>query len=105
MKIKIKNGNLFFLNNEAFWGFIKDQHGNHGGVYIIIAVENGMRKPINRFLGADTVGVLNIGKASSFIDRVIDLKKSMAPEYKGTAHICGRRYKANPNIAKLFLLR
>jgi len=26
----------------------------------------------------------------------------MAPEYKGTAHICGRRYKANPNIAKLF---
>jgi len=43
-------GNLYLFNNEALWDLIKEQHGNHGGVYKIIAVEDGKRKPINRFL-------------------------------------------------------
>lgn len=93
---------LFLLNNTDFWVLINDKHSTRGGVYKIIAVEDGIRKPINRFLGTDPEGVLYIGKATSFVDRVINLKKSIASEYKGTSHICGRRYKANPNIAKLF---
>ncbi|MBI3720487.1 MAG: hypothetical protein HY252_18060 [Sphingobacteriales bacterium] len=93
---------LLLLNDSNFWNSINERHNQNGGVYKIIAVRNETRIPINRFLGADIEGVLYIGKATSFIDRVIELKKSIAPEYNGTGHICGRRYKANPNIAKQF---
>jgi hypothetical protein len=93
---------LIKFSDKSFWEQIKNRHGENGGVYKIIAVINGQRQPINRFLGADNLGVLYIGKATSFIDRVINLKKSISPEYNGTSHICGRRYKSNPNIAKKF---
>jgi hypothetical protein len=93
---------LLKINSQDFWEHINNQHQQNGGVYKIIAVRNGERVPVNRFLGTDVNGVLYIGKATSFIDRVIELKKSIAPDYNGTGHICGRRYKANPNIVKLF---
>jgi hypothetical protein len=93
---------LLLFSDKDFWKFINDRHAVKGGVYKIIAIRDGQRIPVNRFLGTDNEGVLYIGKATSFIDRVIDLKKSIAPDYNGTAHICGRRYKSNPNIAKLF---
>ena len=92
---------LLFKDND-FGKLVNDRHTTKGGVYKIIAVREGKRIPINRFLGTDDNGVLYIGKATSFIERVIDLKKSISPDYNGTAHICGRRYKANPNIGKLF---
>lgn len=88
--------------HEHFWNLIHDRHGNKGGVYKIIAVRDGAPIPVNRFLGTDEEGVLYIGKATSFVQRVIHLKQSIAPNYNGTAHICGRRYKSNSNIAKLF---
>jgi len=94
--------NLVRLADPDLWNSINRQHQATGGVYKIIAIRNGLRQPINRFLGIDKNGVLYIGKATSFIDRVIDLKKSISPDYNGKAHICGRRYKSNPNIAKLF---
>ena len=93
---------LLLFSDPDFWKLINEQHSVKGGVYKIIAVRDGQRIPINRFLGTDNKGVLYIGKATSFIDRVIDLKKSISPDYNGTAHICGRRYKSNPNIAKFF---
>jgi hypothetical protein len=44
-------------------------------------------------LGCDKEGILYIGKASSFLDRVIGLKKSLSPEYISSEHECGYRYK------------
>lgn len=93
---------LLLFDDKTFWQLINDRHAEKGGVYKIIAVRDGHRVPINRFLGTDNDGVLYIGKATSFINRVIELKRSIASDYNGTTHICGRRYKSNPNIAKLF---
>ena len=94
--------NLLQIADEKFWDNIQKRHQDKGGVYKIIAVRNGQRIPINRFLGTDNEGVLYIGKAISFVDRVIELKKSIDPDYNGTGHICGRRYKSNPKIAEQF---
>jgi hypothetical protein len=93
---------LFQISDHTFWDAIHNRHSSRGGVYRVIAVENGKRISINRFLDTDHDGVLYIGKAVSFLDRVIALKKSVLPDYRGSSHICGRRYKANPNIAKKF---
>ena len=93
---------LFQFSDENFWSLIHTAHSTDGGVYKIVAFKDGQRIPVNRFLGTDKDGVLYIGRATSFINRVIDLKKSISPDYKGTAHICGRRYKSNPNIATFF---
>lgn len=92
---------LLFADN-TFWDSINERHQQKGGVYKIIAVADGKRVPINRFLGTDNEGVLYIGKATSFLDRVLDLKKSLSPAYNSGAHICGRRYKSLPKIAQHF---
>ena len=94
--------NLLQLADKDLWNKINAQHQIRGGVYKIIAVQNGQRVTINRFLGSDHSGVLYIGKATSFLDRVIDFKKTISPDYNGQAHICGRRYKSNPSIAIKF---
>lgn len=93
---------LLQIADKGFSDSINHRHQSKGGVYKIIAVRNGQRQSINRFLGTDSEGVLYIGKATSFLDRVVDLKKSISPDYNGSAHICGRRYKSNPNIARQF---
>jgi hypothetical protein len=93
---------LLLFADAAFWNSINERHEQRGGVYKIIAVSGGKRVPVNRFLGTDNEGVLYIGKATSFLDRVLDLKKSLSPSYNSNAHICGRRYKSLPNIAKHF---
>lgn len=94
--------NLIRIADDDFWFIINDRFQTSGGIYKIIAVREGKRQTINRFLGTDLEGILYIGKAESFLDRVINLKKSISPKYNGTSHICGRRYKSNPNIAKQF---
>jgi len=94
--------NLLQIADEDLWNKINLLHQTKGGVYKIIAVQNGQRVSVNRFLGIDNLGILYIGKATSFLDRVINLKKSISPDYSGESHICGRRYKSNPNIALKF---
>ena len=93
---------LFRLSDDDFWNLLHAKYNTCGGVYKIIAVKNDQRVPINRFLGTDGQEILYIGKATSYIDRVVALKRSIASNYKGTSHICGRRYKYNPKIASLF---
>ena len=93
---------LLHIADTNLWNKINMQFQDKGGVYKIIAVQDEQRITIKRFLGYDRNGVLYIGKANSFLDRVINLKKSISPEYKGSSHICGRRYKANPSIAIQF---
>lgn len=93
---------LFKLADDDFWTLVHSKYNISGGVYKIIAVKNNQRVPINRFLGTDDEGILYIGKATSYIDRVIGLRKSIVPGYRGNSHICGRRYKSNPRIASFF---
>ena len=94
--------NLLQISDCDLWTKIHNTFQNKGGVYKIISVQNGQRTQIKRFLGNDLEGVLYIGKATSFIDRAINLKKSISPDFRGSSHICGRRYKSNPNIALQF---
>lgn len=93
---------LLQIADKNFWDKVHERHQAKGGLYKIIAISNDHRVPINRFLGTDNEGILYIGKATSYIDRVIDLKKSISPDYKGSGHICGRRYKSNSKIAEQF---
>jgi hypothetical protein len=85
--------NCFKISDSNFWNDINQTLGNEGGVYKIISIQNGKPRPVPRFLETDEAGILYIGKAESFLDRVIELKKSILAEYKGRKHICGRRYK------------
>ena len=91
--------NFYQLSDDNLWKILSNKKG---GVYKIIAIKEGKIVPQHRFLNIDIEGILYIGKATSYIDRITGLVKSISPKYKGNSHICGRRYKSNPNIAKLF---
>ena len=93
---------LIQIKAESFWNRIHERHGEQGGVYKVIAFQDGQRVTIHRFLGQDADGVLYIGKANSFVKRVIELKKSISPDYDGDSHGCGKKYKSNPRIAAKF---
>ncbi|HNJ44305.1 MAG TPA: hypothetical protein PKZ53_27740 [Acidobacteriota bacterium] len=90
---------FFKLADPGFWEQIRQAHGSAGGAYQLVALENEKPVVVQRFLGADLEGVLYIGKSDSYLDRVIQLKKSISPQYAGKSHTCGRRYKSNPAIA------
>ena len=80
------------LNSDGLWNFIDDNFGNTGGVYKLICMKNEKVIPIDRVIKTDNSGILYIGKAGSFEQRVIYLKKAMLPNFKSKSHICGRRY-------------
>jgi hypothetical protein len=67
--------------------------GNAGGVYRLFAQKDNHPYPIPRLLETDLEGTLYLGKANSFVKRVIDLKKSLLPEYRSETHNAGKRYK------------
>lgn len=85
--------NLIPLSSGDCWDRVNAAHGTNGGVYKVIAVKSGKRIPINRLLGTDQDGVLYIGKADSFLKRVIDLRKALSPVHKSSAHGFGYKYK------------
>lgn len=90
------------ISSDTFWNDINEHHSVNGGVYKVVATENEMPVPIQRLLDIDTEGVLYIGKATSFLDRVINLKKSTAPNYVSSNHEFGSRYKEHPLIKEKF---
>ena len=92
----------YHLSSKKLWTEINEDFKEKGGAYILFFKDKGKIRPIARFIGIDGDGILYIGKATSYLDRVINLKKSLDPEKKSTAHICGRRYKKNKNIVKEF---
>lgn len=94
--------NLIPLSSGDCWNRINAAHGTKGGVYKVISVKYGKRVPINRLLGADTAGVLYIGKADSFLKRVIDLRKALSPVHKSSAHGFGYRYKHTNSLNTAF---
>lgn len=92
----------YHLSNESLWYQIKEDFEETGGAYKLLCKEDGKVRPIGRLLGSDLNGVLYIGKADSYLDRVIGLKKTLDPKYKSAPHICGRRYNLNDRIKQAF---
>ncbi|MCB9312495.1 MAG: hypothetical protein H6568_06985 [Lewinellaceae bacterium] len=88
--------------DDRLWDIANAEFGESGGVYIIIGINDGKPIPVNRLLGVDVQGILYIGKANSFLDRVINLKKSVSPKYKGTSPEFGVRYKKHKRIQELY---
>ena len=92
----------FAISDTMLWDKINNAFGNRGGVYKVIAIKNEAPITINRLLGADTNGVLYIGKAISYLDRVITLKKSLDPVYISSNHDFGVRHKKHSLITEQF---
>lgn len=81
------------LADENNWHQIDAALGKKGGVYRLFAINGGAPCLIPRVLNSDASGTLYIGKANCFLDRVIDLKKSILPNYASSSHDAGVRYK------------
>ena len=91
------------IASDEFWYQIKDAFGAGGGIYTLSCVdENGTTIPIGRLLGEDPDGILYIGMAASFHDRVIDLKKSLSPKHVSRSHECGVRHKSHAGVSNRF---
>lgn len=90
------------LSSKELWQDIFNDFGDKGGAYKLFCRKNNRIEPIGRLLGTDQKGILYIGKATSYLDRVIGLKKTIDPEKKSSSHICGRRYNKNEKISKTF---
>ena len=91
------------IADKDFWHNIEKDFGNGGGVYELFCMTPKINiKPINRLLKKDNRGTLYIGKADCFLDRVIELKKSLSPDYTSRGHECGVRYKASDLIQEKF---
>src|SRR5680860_509616 len=89
--------------DENFWYQIEEDFPVGGGVYELYCMNgNGLTIPVQRMLGSDEDGILYIGMASNFLDRVINLKKSISPKYKSVSHECGTRYKASTKTKELY---
>ncbi len=93
---------LLQISDNNFWYTIVEKYHNKGGVYKVIAVRNGERRPIERLLSTDKEGVLYIGNTTSFLNRIVILKKSTAPGYISSTHEFGTQYKEHPLIQLKF---
>lgn len=92
----------YLLSEDKLWDKIFEDFKDKGGAYKLICKENDTIKSIGRFIKTDLNGILYIGKANSYLDRVIGLKKTIDPKMKSEPHICGRRYNKNKRIGKQF---
>lgn len=88
---------------DKFWYKIEQTFGSGGGIYKLSCLDqDGLTIPVGRLLGEDPEGVLYIGMANSFLDRVINLKKSLSPKHSSSAHEAGSRHKSHEAIASRF---
>ena len=93
-----------FLLDTNLWYEIKGVHGESGGAYIIQCLDDFGDSviPIDRLLGRDVSGILYVGAATYFTDRVITLKKSVSPDHEDSNHEFGVRYKKSTSIQRRF---
>lgn len=91
----------FKVSDNKFWYQIEEVFKNKGGVYELFCKNNDDVIPVNRLLKEDVLGRLYIGKANYFLDRVIELKKSLSPNHASSGHECGVRWK-EPLIQEKF---
>ncbi len=95
----------FKVLSPDLWNQIHDLFGNSGGVYKLHCLrepDDESFVPTNRLLGVDPEGVLYIGKASTFATRVIDLKKSLHPDYESSNHHVGLRFERYDALKRAF---
>lgn len=91
------------ISSEHFWHEINKAFDTRGGVYVLSCTDvDGTPVTIGRLLAQDPNGVLYIGMAKCFLERVIELKKSLAPEYLSQNHECGSRHKSHKLIVERF---
>jgi hypothetical protein len=90
------------LDSKTLYQDIIAIHKEAGGVYKLVCLKQDEVVQLARVLSVDDEGVLYIGKANSFVDRVINLKKTLLPNYQSESHICGRRYNANTRMKEIF---
>lgn len=90
------------ISDTEFWNSINKEFSNGGGVYKVIATDSEKPVAIQRLLDIDTEGVLYIGKATSFLERVIFLKTSTDPDYESSNHEFGVRYKKHETMKTKF---
>lgn len=89
---------IYRLSSNELWDEINEiskKINKKGGVYLLFCLdaEHENPLPVNRVLTIDGKGILYVGCAISFLDRVINLKKSISDEYSSQSHDCGIRYK------------
>lgn len=98
------NGEQRFLLDANLWYEIEGTHGESGGAYIVRCFEDleDTVIPIDRLLGVDVSGILYVGAATCFTDRVITLKKSVSSGHNDTNHEFGVRYKESCSIQQRF---
>lgn len=78
------------LIDTELWNKINKKYKNEGGVYILrLGTKTNGFTSVNRFLNVDDSGILYIGKANCFLDRVILLKKNIL--YKSKGHEAAER--------------
>jgi|NorSeaMetagenome_1021524.scaffolds.fasta_scaffold177842_2 hypothetical protein len=93
----------FKISDDKLWYKIESEFSTNGGIYQLSCLDkNNQTIGINRIIKTDTNGIIYIGKASSFLDRVISLKKSISPDYSSESHDCGLRYKGSSSIKRKF---
>lgn len=90
------------ISDPNFWNQIQSDFGESGGVYKLYCCNKKEPIKVERVLKPDPEGILYIGKAMSFLDRVITLKKSLSPDYVSSNHECGVRYKNSEQFMKKF---
>tara|TARA_R110002096_G_C14284665_1_gene696923 strand:- start:51 stop:467 length:417 start_codon:yes stop_codon:yes gene_type:complete len=91
------------ISDSQLWYKIESDFKVNGGIYKLFCVnDNNEIIETNRLLKTDPNGILYIGKATSFLDRVITLKKSISPDYNSENHECGIRYKSSDLIKVKF---
>lgn len=85
-------GIILKLNNEKLYQEIFEYCKDKGGVYILKHMRNADSPiPKARIFNIDNNGILYIGKALSFVDRVIALKKTIL--MNSSSHIAGRKIR------------
>ena len=93
----------YFISDENMTNKIIAKFKDSGGAYTLMCEgDNGNPISVSRLLDIDNIGVLYIGMASNFSNRLADLKKSIAPKYGSSSLECGSRYKSNEKIASTF---
>ena len=76
---------------------IEARYKMEGGAYVVRALGvDGAPAVVPRALGEDRTGTLYIGKANSFVDRVLQLKKSVSPDHETSTHPVAARLADHP---------